>query len=243
MNSRGIHVIALTLLLLGVAIVTSGVWIQGGFSHGVPGNDHGCYCHNGGIAVWYNGTDSGLFQALTVSPGASFVLNVTSSNVDATGVVPGMQEWMSNQTDNARFTFSPASVLANSTQNLSKANGTISALYKITAPEQGGSYTLTAFLQGSSMQVSIDVGGASTSSSSASTTSTSSSSSSTTLSTSSSTTTQSTSSVAPTTASTSATTSSSSLLPLSYLATVGAVGLVVLGLLLRATRRRPSVIA
>jgi len=171
MNKRRMYTIGLTVLLLGVIVTTYGVWTQSTFSHGVPGNDHGCYCHNGGIAVWYNGTDSGLMQTLTVSGGASFVLNVTSANVAATGVVPGMQEWMSNMTDNAKFTFSPQSVTANSTLNLSKANATISAFYKITAPQEAGSYTLTAFLQGSNLEISVDVASAQSTSTTVSTTS------------------------------------------------------------------------
>lgn len=144
-----------------------------------PGNDQGCYCHNNGIAVWFNGTDSGLFPPVPVNGGASFVLNVTSKNIAATGVVPGIQQWMSNMTDTGKFTFNPKNVSATSSLNLmKKTTGAISAFYKITAPPNGGSYILTIFMQGFNSQITVQVTGPQASSSTTSSSSTSSSSSS-----------------------------------------------------------------
>jgi hypothetical protein len=59
MNKRNMYIAALAVLLLGVVTVTSGVWLQGGFSHGEPSFDQGCYCHNNGIAIFVNATGDG----------------------------------------------------------------------------------------------------------------------------------------------------------------------------------------
>jgi hypothetical protein len=165
MNKRRLYVISLTVLLLSITLTTYGVWTQSSFSHGDPSNDQGCYCHNSGIGVWFNGTDSGLFPGVDVAGGMSFVLNVTSKNVAATGVVPGVQEWMSNVTDNGKFAFNPQNVSADSTQNLSHTKATtIIAFYKITAPQQGGNYLLTVFMQGANLQIAVQVSGPQTNS-------------------------------------------------------------------------------
>ena len=150
MSKRTLYTATLAILLLGVVTVTSGLWQTGSFSHGEPDFDQGCYCHNNGIAIYVNGTGDGnggvFFGPFTA--GSSFHLYVSTNNVAATGVVPGLQQWQSNQTDNAKFTFSPTSFTANSPYNLSTLPGNITALYKITAPTTPGDYVLTLYSQG-----------------------------------------------------------------------------------------------
>jgi len=80
--------------------------------------------------------------------GSTFHLLVSTDDAHATGVVPQLQLWESNQTDNAKFTFSPTSVIALSPYNLSPQQGNITALYKITAPTTPGDYVLTLYSQG-----------------------------------------------------------------------------------------------
>ncbi len=150
MTKRRMYTIALTVLLLGVMVTTDGVWTAGSFSHGLPANDHGCYCHNNGIAVFVNGTGDGgdgvFFGNIMV--GSTFHLLVSTNDTRASGVVPQLQLWESNQTDNAKFTFSPTNVTANSAYNLSSQTGNITALYNITAPTTPGEYALTLYSQG-----------------------------------------------------------------------------------------------
>ncbi len=208
------YLVTLTILLLGVVTFTSGVWLTGSFSHGEPSFGQGCYCHNNGIAIYVNGTgdgNGGTFLG-SFNAGTSFHLYVSTNNVAATGVVPGLQEWMSNQTDNAKFTIAPAQVTDGSAQDKSPTVGNITTLYKISIPASlaTGSYTLTLYAQGSLMQpLMIQVTGTSTTTS---TTSSSHSTTSTTSTTSSSktTTSSSTTSITSSTTSSTSTTSTSS---------------------------------
>src|SRR5208282_6401656 len=120
MNKRRIYTIGLTVLLLGVMLTSYGVWTQSSFSHGEPGFDEGCYCHNGGIAVFVNGSgdgQSGVYLG-SVTAGTSFHILLSTNDTHATGVVPGLQAWESNQTDNAKLTFNPTEVTDNSAQDL-----------------------------------------------------------------------------------------------------------------------------
>src|SRR5271169_1269174 len=167
------YVITLAILLFGVATVTSGVWMTGGFSHGNPEFDQGCYCHNNNIAVWVNGTGDGnggsFFGPFTA--GSSFHLLINTDNAHVTGVVPALQQWESNQTDNAKFTISPAQVTDNSAADQNKTAGGILVLYKITTPTTAGTYVLTLYAQGSLLQpIAIQVAGGSTSTTTSSTT-------------------------------------------------------------------------
>ena len=116
MNKRSTCIVAFAILPLGVVIVTSGVSLTGSFSHGEPGFDQGCYRHNNEIAVYVNGTSDwmGGVSFGPIPAGSTFHLLVSTSDQHASGVVPGLQEWQSNQTDNAKFTFSPAQVAAGS---------------------------------------------------------------------------------------------------------------------------------
>ncbi len=150
MIKRRMYTIGLTVLLLGVTVTTYGVWTQSSFSHGTPSRDNGCYCHNNGIEVYVNRTGDGeagvYFSHIMV--GSTFHLLVSTWDVHSTGVVPQLQLWESNQSDNAKFTFSPTSVIALSPYNLSGVTGNITALYKITAPTTPGDYVLTIYSQG-----------------------------------------------------------------------------------------------
>jgi hypothetical protein len=142
--------IALTVLLLGVTVTTYGVWTQSSFSHGTPDQDNGCYCHNNGVEVFVNRTGDGAAGVFfgQIMDGSTFHLLVSTWDAYVTGVVPQLQLWESNQTDNAKFTFSPTSVIALSPYNLSPQQGNITALYKITAPTTPGDYVLTLYSQG-----------------------------------------------------------------------------------------------
>jgi hypothetical protein len=207
------YAIGLTVLLLGVMLTTYGVWTQSSFSHGEPSFDEGCYCHNGGIAVFVNGSgdgDGGVYLG-SVKAGTSFHLLLSTNDTHATGVVPGLQLWESNQTDNAKFTFSPMQVAANSTQNLSKIPGNITALYKVAIPASlaSGFYSLTPYAQGQLLQpIAIQVSTSSTSTTTTtSSTSTTTSTSSTTSTTSTSTTTSTATTTTPTTTHSTTTTS------------------------------------
>ena len=163
------YVITLSILLLGVVTVTSGVWLTGSFSHGDPSFDQGCYCHNNGIAIFVNGTgdgNGGLFLG-SFNAGTSLHLYISTNNVAATGVIPGLQQWMSNQTDNAKFTITPTQVNDGSAQDKSPTVGNITALYKVSIPASlaSGSYTLTLYAQGGLTQpLMIQVTGTSTTS-------------------------------------------------------------------------------
>lgn len=139
-----------------------------------PQFDSGCYCHNNGIALWFNGTGYNEFSAVTVKAGGSFVLNATSSNWGGTGTVPGVQQWLSNESDTAKFTISPMTVQVNSPQNVSpvKINQTITALYKITAPTTSGTYSLALYAEGQVDTVAVIVQAGSSASSTASATAT-----------------------------------------------------------------------
>ena len=203
--------IGLTVLLLGVMVTTYGVWTQSSFSHADPSFDQGCYCHNNGIAVWVNdsGDGNGGLYLGSFTAGSSFHLLVSTNDAQATGVVPGLQLWESNQTDNAKFTISPTEVATTSSANLNKTAGSITALYKITAPSTPGTYTLTLYGQGTLLQpLALQVtGGTTSSTTSTTTTTTTPTTTSTTTTTTSHTTTTTTT---PTTTSTTTTTQSSS---------------------------------
>jgi hypothetical protein len=173
--------IGLTVLLLGVMVTTYGVWTQSSFSHADPSFDQGCYCHNNGIAVWVNdsGDGNGGLYLGSFTAGSSFHLLVSTNNAQATGVVPGLQEWESNQTDNAKFTISPTEVTTTSSANLNKTAGSITALYKVTVPATAGTYVLTLYAQGTELQpLALQVSGGTTSSTTSTTTTTTKSSSS-----------------------------------------------------------------
>jgi hypothetical protein len=133
-----------------------------------PQFGQGCQCHNNGIALWFNETGFNEFSAITVAPGGTFVLNVTSANYAASGVVPGLQMWMNNMSDTAKFTISPQNVSLKSPLNVSpikNVNSTITAIYKITAPTQPGTYHLAIYAEGTTNQIAVLVAAQATSTS------------------------------------------------------------------------------
>jgi len=155
MVTRRVPIALLAFAILLVALLSYGPVPT---ANAVPSNDHGCYCHNSGIGVWFNGTGFAEFGGVSVMPGGTFVLNVTTDNIAATGVVPGLQEWMANMTGTGNFTIKPQMVADNSPQDLNRQTGNITALYTITAPEKPGSYTMTLYAEGTTVQVSVAVG-------------------------------------------------------------------------------------
>ena len=133
------------------------IWYGSAPAHGRLRDGEGCYCHNNGIGININGTDWGHgsgISSINIEAGGSSHLHVSTNNVNAIGVVP-VQEWMSNQSDNAKFIFSPQIVYDNSPQDLSEKTGTITALYTITAPLtlQSGVYGVTLFAQGTYLSI------------------------------------------------------------------------------------------
>jgi coenzyme F420-reducing hydrogenase gamma subunit len=119
---------------------------------GGPGS--GCYCHNLGVGIWVNGTDTyakeEVFYVNTES-GRSFAFQVTSVKTQTErteGLLQPAMDWMSNMSDNAKFTFDPREVKDNSPQDQNPTAGSITALFKITAPNDSGSYIISLFAQG-----------------------------------------------------------------------------------------------
>ena len=156
MTTRRKLVLVLASALLVGAAVFGNPGIRPAFA--VPSNDQGCYCHNNGIGVWFNGTGFLEFTGINFTVGGTVHVNVTSANIAATGVVPGTQEWMSNDTDTGKFTFSPQMVQDGTPQDLHPATGNITGIYTITAPATAGTYTLTIYVQGTLVTVSAFVG-------------------------------------------------------------------------------------
>lgn len=210
MRSKGFVFVWIAVLTL-----TFGLFAYGGVQtvYAEPQFGQGCQCHNNGIALWFNETGFNEFSAITMNPGESFVLNATSANYAASGVVPGLQMWMMNMSDTAKFTIVPNNVTLNSPLNVSpikKVNSTITGMYHITSPSTPGTYHLVFYAEGTTNQIAVLVVGqspsttttASTGSVSTSTAPTSSSSSSQTSSSSTSTSTAATTTTTKTTAKT-----------------------------------------
>jgi len=179
-NSKRIPLIWVALLLLTSGLVAFSLVPS---VHTDPTLDNGCYCHNNGIGVWFNGTGFNEFGGVFVSPGATFVLNATSKNIAAAGVVPGLQQWMPTMGDNAKFVFEPQSVNDTSPLNLLHQKGNITAMYTVTVPSSPGLYSLQLYAQGTIVGFPVQVTGPTSTTTSSSTSTTSSSSTSTTSST------------------------------------------------------------
>ena len=156
------------LPLFGIAmlLLTATLLAFGGSpsTYAEPEFGQGCQCHNNGIALWFNETGFNEFPGVSVAAGATFVLNATSANYAASGVVPGVQQWLMNATDTAKFTIIPQNVSLKSSLNISpiKVNSTITALYKITVPKTGGNYLLSFYAEGTTNEVSVQVKGSTT---------------------------------------------------------------------------------
>ena len=171
MNSKRIPLIWVALLLLTSGLVAFSLVPS---VHTDPTLDNGCYCHNNGIGVWFNGTGFNEFGGVFVSPGATFVLNATSKNIAAAGVVPGLQQWMPTMGDNAKFVFEPQSVNDTSPLNLLHQKGNITAMYTVTVPSSPGLYSLQLYAQGTIVGFPVQVTGPTSTTTSSSTSTTSS---------------------------------------------------------------------
>ena len=171
MNSKRIPLIWVALLVLTSGLVAFSLVPS---VHTDPTLDNGCYCHNNGIGVWFNGTGFNEFGGVFVSPGATFVLNATSKNIAAAGVVPGVQQWVSTMGDNAKFVFKPQSVNDTSPLNLLHQKGNITGIYTVTVPSSPGLYSVQLYAQGQVVGFPVQVTGSTSTTSSSSTSTTSS---------------------------------------------------------------------
>jgi Ni,Fe-hydrogenase III small subunit len=122
-----------------------------------PPPDHeggpGCYCHNLGLGIWVN--DSETYAAEDVvyvhaESGRSFALHIQVVRMQppTEGLLQPEMAWMPNMTDNGRFTFDPQKVPDNSPQDEDPNVGSISALFRITPPNESGSYIISLSAQG-----------------------------------------------------------------------------------------------
>ena len=150
--------LSLILVMITILAAASAVGVLGSRSvRADPSLDQGCYCHSNGVGIWLNGTGFNEYGGWTANAGQTVILNITSENIAASGTVPGLQEWLNNESDTAKFTFTPQSVSANSSQNLSKVSGEIIGIYSITAPNTKGAYQLALFTMGWTQDIFVQV--------------------------------------------------------------------------------------
>ncbi len=125
-----------------------------------PVNDQGCYCHNGGIGIWLNGTNTRLnlvHLKVSVESEKPYTLLVEAELRDPAGILPFKMAWMSDMSDNARFTFDPQEVDDNSPQDQDPTDGRIKVLFKITAPKEPGSYFNALVIRGIPVLIEVTV--------------------------------------------------------------------------------------
>jgi Ni,Fe-hydrogenase III small subunit len=107
----------------------------------------GCYCHNSGIGIWVNGTETYAAEDVifVITPsGAPFFLSINTQRIQVNsteGLQPSLT-WDPNIADNAKFKFDPQEVTDNSTV------GNIAGNFRITAPSKAGSYYIELSAQG-----------------------------------------------------------------------------------------------
>lgn len=121
----------------------------------------GCYCHNQGLSIYVNGSDVYALKEpiyVEVESGRSFALLVASARILPAGILQPVMGWMPDMTDNAVFTFDPEEVRDDSPDDQAPRDGSITALFKVTAPNEPGSYTLTLSVQGPIVSVLVRVG-------------------------------------------------------------------------------------
>ena len=161
MRTKNLPLFGITALLLATSLLAIG---GPATVYADPSLGQGCQCHNNGIAMWWNGTGFNEFSAITIAAGASFHFNVTSANYAASGVVPGLQQWLLNMSDTAKFTIVPNNITLKSPLNVThiKVNSTITGIYKITAPMQAGTYHLAIYAEGTINGIPVIVTGGST---------------------------------------------------------------------------------
>jgi Ni,Fe-hydrogenase III small subunit len=137
-----------------------------------PPEDHsgyggtGCSCHNFGVGIWVNSTDfyatEEVFYA-NVESGKSFslLINTVGTATTTEGLLQPAVAWMPDMTDNAKFKFDPQEVKDNAPQDQDPSPGIMGVLFRITAPNQTGSYIISLSTQGSIVSVLVTVRGAS----------------------------------------------------------------------------------
>ena len=108
-----------------------------------PENGQDCYCHKSlSLPIYVNGTEIDNYYP-NVQEGKSFTLRVeVHFDQNSSGIATASIAWLPNTADNSKFTFDPAQVVDNSPQDQNPTPGVIVALFKITAPNQTGSYSL-----------------------------------------------------------------------------------------------------
>jgi coenzyme F420-reducing hydrogenase gamma subunit len=110
------------------------------------------------MPVYVNGTEVSSFIT-RVGEGKSFVLRVeVAFPSQGSKAVPIVVAWMPNMGDNSKFTFNSTQVADNSPQDRSPVRGDIIASFRITAPNESGSYSIAISYQGSFSEVFVTVG-------------------------------------------------------------------------------------
>jgi len=148
------------LLLMTCLLAASAVGVLGSRSaQADPSLDQGCYCHSNGVGIWLNGTGFNEYSGWTSSAGQTVILNITSENIAASGPVAPIQAWNSSIADTGKFTFSPQSISASSSQNLSPKSGEIIGIYHITSPSSSGAYQVAFYTMGWELDLFVSVSG------------------------------------------------------------------------------------
>jgi coenzyme F420-reducing hydrogenase gamma subunit len=124
----------------------------------LPEEGMDCYCHKGLLAeAQVNDTGASGFQA-RVEEGKSFTLLVELDFSSTVSPYPYSVGWMPDMDDNSKFKFDPNQIGDNTPLDRSPAAGVILALFKLTAPNQTGTYTLAFTYQGSISEIFVSVG-------------------------------------------------------------------------------------
>jgi Ni,Fe-hydrogenase III small subunit len=160
--------VALAILLVVTMILESTAPTTVVHSHVSDGED--CYCHKGLVApVLINGTDLIKFSP-RVMGGASFTLIVQAvffsyaSYGTIASTPPNSLAWTADMGDNAKFTFDPGEVVDGSPQDQDPASASIRALFRITAPNRTGSYSVVLSYPMDISEIPVTVGGPSSAS-------------------------------------------------------------------------------
>jgi Ni,Fe-hydrogenase III small subunit len=140
--------VLLTIVAVVVANIASAYVDQPPDHEGGPG----CYCHNLGVGIWVNGSDTYAAREVIfveAEPESSFVELISSQRIGETaGLLEPKMAWMPSMADNAKFTFDPQEVTDNAPQDQDPTVGNIAVLFKIAAPKEPGSYDISLSVQG-----------------------------------------------------------------------------------------------
>ena len=152
------HKLTVGLIALFVTATVLGNSVQTTVSH--PGYDQGCACHNGGIGIWLNGTGTKFNEnplKVSVESEKHYIILVEAALLDRAGVLPFKMAWMSDRSDNARFSFDPQEVDDNSPQDQDSTDERMRVLFKITAPKEPGSYFNVLVIRGIPVLIEVTV--------------------------------------------------------------------------------------